>query len=141
MYAVAAYCCLVFDLSEARTVILTPRFTKVKRLFFHQTSFRVHRNVLTSRCQLSDVAEEHHVTRPSRLSRTRTCALICQGTAGRNRSLGCFGADVSKCLDAGSMQDGFQLMLWSCNGLPQQQWGYDASASRVYLANTAVCRI
>ena len=52
-----------------------------------------------------------------------------------------FGADVSKCLDAGSMQDGFQLMLWSCNGLPQQQWGYDASASRVYLANTAACRI
>ena len=61
MYAVAAYCCLVFDLSEARTVILTPRFTKVKRLFFHQASFRVHRNVQTSRCQLSDVAEEHHV--------------------------------------------------------------------------------
>ena len=38
-----------------------PRFTKVKRLFFHQASFRVHRNVLTSRCQLSDVTEEHHV--------------------------------------------------------------------------------
>ena len=51
----------MFDFPEARTAILTPRLTKVKRLFFHQASFRVHRNVLASRCQLFDVAEEHHV--------------------------------------------------------------------------------
>ena len=61
VYAVAAYCCLVFDFPEARTAILTPRLTKVKRLFFHQASFRVHRNVLASRCQLFGVAEEHHI--------------------------------------------------------------------------------
>merc|ERR1719265_1234272 len=33
------------------------------------------------------------------------------------------------------------MMLWSCNGYPQQTWGYDSdpSAYRIYVANTAVC--
>ena len=48
-----ADCCLVFDFPEART--------KVTRLFFHRTSFRVNRNVLACQYQLFDVAEEHHV--------------------------------------------------------------------------------
>ena len=51
----------LLDFPEARTAILTPRLTKVKRLFFHQASFRVNRNVLACQCQLFDVAEEHHV--------------------------------------------------------------------------------
>ena len=78
--------CLVFVaayLSEARTVILTPRFTKVKRLFFHQDSFRVHRNVLTSRCQLPDVAEEHHVNDYVMTYLCRWYRVAVGSTAGR----------------------------------------------------------
>ena len=147
-------CCCVLC-----TVVLTPRFTKVKRLFFHQTSFRVHRNVLTSRCQLSDVAEEHHVNDyvitylcrwypfgcSTRLdpcpspspspsprssptyyktitpqSNTDLC-LDLPGDSGQESQPWVFdnwqirfGADVSECLDAKSMQDGIQSMLWSC---------------------------
>jgi alpha-galactosidase len=50
-----------------------------------------------------------------------------------------FGADESKCVDAGEMWRGKQLVLWDCNGSPQQTWGFDADASRIYLTNTATC--
>jgi alpha-galactosidase len=50
-----------------------------------------------------------------------------------------FGADESKCIDAGDMSDGMQLFLWDCNGYPQQTWGYDSDAARVYLASTSTC--
>jgi hypothetical protein len=50
-----------------------------------------------------------------------------------------FGADESKCIDAGDMSDGMQLFLWDCNGQAQQTWGYDSDAARVYLAGTSTC--
>lgn len=50
-----------------------------------------------------------------------------------------FGADESKCVDAGDMSNGMQLYLWDCNGYPQQTWGWDADASRIYLDGSATC--
>jgi len=50
-----------------------------------------------------------------------------------------FGADESKCIDAGDMSDGMQLFIWDCNGQDQQTWGYDSDAARVYLAGTSTC--
>lgn len=50
-----------------------------------------------------------------------------------------FGADESKCIDAGGMSNAEQLFLWDCNGYPQQTWGYDSDASRVYLTDTSIC--
>jgi len=50
-----------------------------------------------------------------------------------------FGADESKCLDAGEMWDGSDLQLWDCNGSPQQSWGFDFEASRVYLTDSTTC--
>merc|ERR1712232_654266 len=45
-----------------------------------------------------------------------------------------FAADF--CLDAGDMSEGFQLIVWECNGLDQQAWGYDSEAKTLYLANS-----
>merc|ERR1712228_1082879 len=48
-----------------------------------------------------------------------------------------YKADPSKCLDAGGdMQAGIELMIWDCNDLPQQIWGYDADAKTIYLADS-----
>jgi hypothetical protein len=52
-----------------------------------------------------------------------------------------YKADPSKCLDAGDatsggMQEGFALMIWDCNKLPQQVWGYDADMQTIYLADS-----
>merc|ERR1712232_464118 len=33
----------------------------------------------------------------------------------------------NKCIDATDMKVGRALILWDCNGFPQQQWGYKAS--------------
>lgn len=45
-----------------------------------------------------------------------------------------------KCIDAGQAKSGGTLlMLWDCNGSPQQQWGYDAQAGRVFLKDTQMC--
>lgn len=44
-------------------------------------------------------------------------------------------ADSSKCLDAGKNAAAGSLpYLWDCNGEPQQQWGYDSSEGKLYLA-------
>lgn len=50
-----------------------------------------------------------------------------------------FGADESKCVDAGDMSAGNQLTLWDCNGYDQQNWGYDIDVKRVYLLGTSTC--
>lgn len=50
-----------------------------------------------------------------------------------------FGADESKCIDAGDMSNGLQMFLWDCNGYPQQSWGFDVDASRMYLTDTGTC--
>merc|ERR1712070_212470 len=46
--------------------------------------------------------------------------------------------NTSKCIDAWSMKQGNNLMLWDCNGFPQQQWGYKQtpgkSTGTVYLS-------
>jgi hypothetical protein len=52
-----------------------------------------------------------------------------------------YKADPSKCLDAGNstsggMQEGFALMIWDCNDLPQQVWDYDADTQTIYLADS-----
>merc|ERR1712072_1622259 len=47
-------------------------------------------------------------------------------------------ADTSKCIDAGNMQPGAGLMLWDCNGLSQQKWGYDDKMGTIYLENSAM---
>merc|ERR1719506_3597475 len=44
--------------------------------------------------------------------------------------------DMSKCLDAGAMTDGDILQLWTCNGLPQQRFGYDENMGTVYLSSS-----
>lgn len=41
------------------------------------------------------------------------------------------------CIDAGMMEEGSVLMLWECNGLDQQVFGYDGDMQTIYLANTA----
>ena len=47
------------------------------------------------------------------------------------------------CLDAGTMQEGNTLMVWGCNGLSQQQFGYDANMMTLYLrtsvADASLC--
>jgi hypothetical protein len=35
----------------------------------------------------------------------------------------------NKCVDATDMKNGTRLILWDCNGFPQQQWGYQAAAT------------
>lgn len=42
------------------------------------------------------------------------------------------------CLDAGDYDkdQGKALMIWECNGQPQQTWDYDATAQRIYLPNS-----
>jgi len=35
----------------------------------------------------------------------------------------------NKCVDATDMKKGTRLILWDCNGFPQQQWGYEAAAT------------
>jgi len=35
----------------------------------------------------------------------------------------------NKCIDATDAQMGTKLILWDCNGFPQQQWGYEAAAT------------
>jgi len=44
--------------------------------------------------------------------------------------------DMSKCIDAGDMNDGTALKLWTCNGQPQQQFGYDGTMKTVYLSSS-----
>merc|ERR1719330_745590 len=44
--------------------------------------------------------------------------------------------DTSKCLDAGDMSEGSQIMIWDCNGMSQQKWGYDSGANTIYLADS-----
>merc|ERR1719330_1151850 len=44
--------------------------------------------------------------------------------------------DTSKCLDAGDMAEGSKIMIWDCNGMSQQKWGYDSGANTVYLADS-----
>jgi len=46
-----------------------------------------------------------------------------------------FGSS-GKCLDAGDMQEGTQLMIWECNGLSQQKWGFDSQMKSIYLADS-----
>lgn len=46
------------------------------------------------------------------------------------------GVNDNLCLDAGDMQEGSQLFIWECNGLPQQQWGYDDEKQTIYLAQS-----
>jgi hypothetical protein len=45
--------------------------------------------------------------------------------------------DPMKCIDAADMKRGTPLMMWDCNGFPQQQWGYkeakDKASGSVYL--------
>merc|ERR1712072_1288660 len=47
----------------------------------------------------------------------------------------------NKCIDASSMAKGKNLMVWDCNGFPQQQWGYKAtpgkSTGTVYLTRAS----
>jgi len=50
-----------------------------------------------------------------------------------------YGADENYCIDARDMSDGVQLMLWECNGLDQQTWGYDDIAQRVYIDGSSTC--
>jgi len=50
-----------------------------------------------------------------------------------------FGADETKCIDAGDMSNGNQLFLWDCNGAKQQTWNFDSDAGKLYLADTATC--
>jgi len=40
------------------------------------------------------------------------------------------------CIDAGSMQAGNSLFIWQCNGLDQQQWGYDDQMKTFFLATS-----
>jgi len=44
--------------------------------------------------------------------------------------------DASKCLDAGDMAEGSQIMIWDCNGMSQQKWGYDSGSNTIYLADS-----
>jgi len=46
-----------------------------------------------------------------------------------------FGSS-GKCLDAGDMQEGTQLMIWDCNGMSQQKWGFDSQMKVIYLADS-----
>jgi len=41
-----------------------------------------------------------------------------------------------KCVDAGDMSEDFDLMIWDCNGLSQQIWGYDADMKTIYLSDS-----
>ena len=47
-----------------------------------------------------------------------------------------YAGNPSLCLDAGDMKEGTQLILWGCNGLPQQKWGYDYKEGTIYLADS-----
>ena len=48
-----------------------------------------------------------------------------------------YAANPGLCLDAGkNMQEGSQVFLWECNGLPQQQWGYDWNEGTIYLKDS-----
>lgn len=38
----------------------------------------------------------------------------------------------NKCIDATDVKMGTKLILWDCNGFPQQQWGFEASATGSY---------
>lgn len=53
-----------------------------------------------------------------------------------------FGADETKCIDAGDMSNGLQLYLWDCIndvGVPQQTFGYDFDAQRVFMPGVNTC--
>lgn len=41
-----------------------------------------------------------------------------------------------KCVDAGDMSEDSPLMVWDCNGLSQQNWGYDADMKTIYLSDS-----
>jgi len=47
----------------------------------------------------------------------------------------------NKCIDASSMAKGKNLMVWDCNGFPQQQWGYKVTPGKttgtVYLTQAS----
>jgi hypothetical protein len=43
---------------------------------------------------------------------------------------------VNKCVDAGDMSLLFRLMIWDCNGLTQQKWGYDPGMKTIYLSDS-----
>ena len=45
--------------------------------------------------------------------------------------------DQSKCVDIGTLQEGFHLMLWDCNELSQQRFGYDSGMETIYLADSS----
>uniref|UniRef100_A0A7S0ZLY9 Ricin B lectin domain-containing protein n=1 Tax=Noctiluca scintillans TaxID=2966 RepID=A0A7S0ZLY9_NOCSC len=47
-------------------------------------------------------------------------------------------SDTTKCVDAGAMALGELLMIWDCNELPQQRWGYNASTHAIYLNQSSV---
>jgi len=47
-----------------------------------------------------------------------------------------FQVEPTKCLDAGDMSEGSQIMIWDCNGMSQQKWGYDSWANTIYLADS-----
>jgi len=46
--------------------------------------------------------------------------------------------NTSKCLDlpGNSYNDGTQIEIWDCNGLPQQKWTYDPNMKTIYLASS-----
>jgi len=43
-------------------------------------------------------------------------------------------ADPNMCVDALGMTAGTQLVLWSCNGFPQQRWAFDSSTVSISLS-------
>eukprot|EP00450_Noctiluca_scintillans_P009279 CAMPEP_0194501850 /NCGR_PEP_ID=MMETSP0253-20130528/23333_1 /TAXON_ID=2966 /ORGANISM="Noctiluca scintillans" /LENGTH=152 /DNA_ID=CAMNT_0039343897 /DNA_START=48 /DNA_END=506 /DNA_ORIENTATION=+ len=45
--------------------------------------------------------------------------------------------DGDFCVDAGSMEEGFRLMLWECNGYPQQNFYWDDELLKV--SSTDLC--
>lgn len=46
-----------------------------------------------------------------------------------------YGADPTKCVDAGGMTDGENLILWDCNSLAQQEWAYNPDVARLSLSS------
>ena len=47
------------------------------------------------------------------------------------------GGDPPLCIDAHDFTAGNRLMIWTCNGMQQQKWGYDAVMNTVYLSLSA----
>merc|ERR1712028_177458 len=81
---------------------------------------------------------------------TKLFLLECDGTDDQKwvfeNSQIRYGADENFCVDALDVtvgepegQPGSQLVLWDCNDVPQQAWGYDADMSTIYIADSNFC--